>query len=167
MHAKRIEREAFAVERDARSIENRQKRVRLPIAATERFLLRLNRELGLQQGAAFVRFVTDAEMKRLNQKFRNKAKTTDVLSFPSETHTRPRGLRARARKLRGLYLGDIAISPMVARRNAKTFGRTTAEEICVLMLHGFLHLLGYDHQSDRGEMEQLEMRLRRRLGLGG
>jgi probable rRNA maturation factor len=167
MHAKQIEREAFAVERDVRSIENRQKRVRLAIAATEGFLLRLNRELGLQQGTAFVRFVTDAEMKRLNQKFRNKAKTTDVLSFPAETRTRPRGLRARTKKLRGVYLGDIAISPAVARRNAKMFGRTTAEEICVLMLHGVLHLLGYDHESDSGEMGRLEARLRRRLGLGG
>jgi len=166
MSAKRTEREAFEVE-EARSIGNRQRRIRLPIAAMERFLLRLNRELGLQQGTAFVRFVTDAEMKRLNQKFRNKKKTTDVLSFPSEARTRPRGLRARARKLRGVYLGDIAISPTVARQNAKQFGRTTAEEIWVLMLHGVLHLLGYDHESDGGEMEELELRLRRRMGLGG
>ncbi len=167
MEVKRIEREAFGVEGHGRAIENCQKQVRLHMAGAEGFLLRLNRELGLQHGTAFVRFVTDAEMKRLNQKFRKKDKTTDVLAFPSETRTRPRGLRARTKKLRGVFLGDIAISPKVARRNAKAFGRTAAEELCVLMLHGVLHLLGYDHESDSGEMEVVEARLRRRLGLGG
>jgi probable rRNA maturation factor len=62
-------------------------------------------------------------------------------------------------------LGDIAISPAIARRNAKAFGRTLSEEICILMLHGVLHLLGYDHETDRGEMERVETKLRSRLGL--
>ena len=66
---------------------------------------------------------------------------------------------------RGSFLGDIAISPVVACQNAKRFGRTMTEEICILMLHGVLHLLGYDHETDRGEMERVEARLRRRLGL--
>jgi probable rRNA maturation factor len=146
-------------------IENHQKRVPLPLRELERFMGRLNRELGLRKGAASVRFVTDAEMKRLNERFRNTAKTTDVLSFPSEDRTRLRNLRMRTKELREAFLGDIAISPVVARRNAKGFDRSMSEEICVLLLHGVLHLLGYDHETDRGEMERVEAALRIRLRL--
>jgi len=64
------------------------------------------------------------------------------------------------------YLGDIAIAPAVARRNARRLGRSLGSEMRILMLHGALHLLGYDHERDDGEMERLERRLRRRLGLG-
>jgi probable rRNA maturation factor len=153
------------VQRGFGAIENHQGAVRLELAPLERFLRRVNRELGLGPHCAFVRFVTDAEMARLNQTFRKKAGTTDVLSFPSETRSRPAELRRRVKFLRGSSLGDIAISPMVARRNGKFFGRSAEEEICVLLLHGVLHLLGYDHESDGGEMKRVEARLRRRLGL--
>jgi probable rRNA maturation factor len=148
-----------------RVIENRQRRVWLRVPELERFLLRINRLLRLRPDAAFVRLVTDAEMQRLNRKFRNQPKATDVLSFPSETRTRPRVLGARTRQLHRSYLGDIAISPAVAGRNAKAFGRTLSEEICILTLHGVLHLLGYDHETDGGEMERVEATLRSRLGL--
>jgi len=67
--------------------------------------------------------------------------------------------------LRRKFLGDIAISPAVARRNAYSLGRSLSREIHVLILHGVLHLLGYDHETDRGEMDRVEGRLRRRLGL--
>ena len=153
------------VQRDSHTIENRQGSVRLPMADLKRFLGKMYQELGVGPTAVFVCMVTDAEMKRLNQKFRNKAKTTDVLSFPWEIRTRQRALRGRAGQIRGAFLGDIAISPTVARRNAKMFGRTMREELCVLMLHGVLHLMGYDHETDRGEMERVEAKLRRRLGL--
>jgi probable rRNA maturation factor len=146
-------------------IENHQKSVPLSVPGLQRFLLRINRELGLRPDAVFVRFVGDAEMQRLNKKFRKKPKTTDVLSFPPEMRSRPLALRARTKQLRGHFLGDIAISPTVARCNAKAFGRTVPEEVCVLMLHGVLHLLGYDHETDRGEMERVEATLRSRLGL--
>lgn len=63
------------------------------------------------------------------------------------------------------YLGDIAISPEAALRNARRFARTLSQELRVLILHGVLHLAGYDHEADRGEMDRLERRLRRRLGL--
>ncbi|HKN25345.1 MAG TPA: rRNA maturation RNase YbeY [Candidatus Acidoferrum sp.] len=165
MGTNRREPRASIVQGNSPDIENRQRRVRLSLSAIERFQQRLNRELGLRPGAAFVRFVTDAEMKRLNQRFRKKAKTTDVLSFPSETRNKPHTLRSRTMEVRGSFLGDIAISPTVAARNAKAFGRTISEEIIILMLHGFLHLLGYDHETDRGEMERVEATLRRRLGL--
>ena len=148
-----------------RVIENCQKRVRLSVPRLEQFLLRISSELDLAPNATFVRLVTDTEMRRLNGKFRNKPKTTDVLSFPSETRSLPRSLRSRAMQLRDSYLGDIAISPTVAERNAKSFGRTLSEEICILMVHGVLHLLGYDHETDRGEMERVEAKLRERLGL--
>jgi rRNA maturation RNase YbeY len=65
----------------------------------------------------------------------------------------------------GDFLGDIAISPFTARRNAKKFSRTLPVELQILILHGMLHLLGYDHETDRGQMNRIEQRLRRRLGL--
>jgi probable rRNA maturation factor len=63
------------------------------------------------------------------------------------------------------YLGDIAIAPAVARANAKELGRTFNVEMRILILHGILHLMGYDHETDDGQMERREMRLRRALGL--
>lgn len=151
--------------RDLHAMENRQRAVHLELPALKRFAIRLNLELGLQADSCFVRFVTDSEMARLNKTFRNKQGTTDVLSFPSETRVRPGTLRSCAKASRGSFLGDIAISPTVARLNAKTLGRTMSEEIYVLILHGVLHLLGYDHETDRGEMERVEVMLRRRMGL--
>jgi rRNA maturation RNase YbeY len=146
------------------TIENCQGKVRLELGVFEGFLRRVRREMGLATDAVFVRFVTDREMARLNGTYRKKAKTTDVLSFPSEERRKPAGLR-RLKAVRRKFLGDVAISPVVARRNAQLFERTLEEEICVLMLHGALHLLGYDHEADRGEMERVEMKLRRRLRL--
>jgi len=166
MAAQRGEAGTRTMERNLIVMENCQRKVRLRMAPLEGFLRRVNRELGLAPGLVFVRFVTDAEMTRLNGTFRKKAKTTDVLSFPSEKRGHPAGLRRRAKSLRGAFLGDVAISPTVARCNANSFGRTFEEEICILMLHGILHLLGYDHETDRGEMERVEARLRRRLRLG-
>jgi probable rRNA maturation factor len=154
-------------EKEVCAVRNDQRRVRLDVGLHEGFLLRVNRELRLGPHSVFVSFVTDAEMARLNQTFRKKTGTTDVLSFPSEVRSRPGVLRRRVKALDGDFLGDIAISPVVARRNAKKFGRTMTEEICILVLHGVLHLLGYDHETDRGEMERVESRLRRRLELAG
>jgi rRNA maturation RNase YbeY len=152
--------------RAAASIQNAQRAVSFKIPVLEAFLLRVNREIGLVTGSYFIRFVNDSEMARLNGAFRKKPRTTDVLSFPHENRSRPTNLKRRVRSLRGSFLGDIAISPRVARRNARAFGRTFTEEVCILMLHGILHLLGYDHENDRGEMERVETRLRRRVGLG-
>lgn len=159
--------QSLGVEGNLPTVENCQRDLRLELPAFERFLSRVRREIGLGREAVFVRFVTDREMSRLNRTFRKKAKTTDVLSFPSEVRTRPANLLQRTKAVRGRFLGDIAISPVVARRNARRFCRSLPEEICILMLHGVLHLLGYDHESDRGEMERTEAKLRRRLGLAG
>ena len=110
----------------------------------------------------------------MNQAFRKKKGPTDVLSFPTIERRRPAILRkppslriqhklpdSRVRS----FLGDIAIAPSVARRNAKKLGRTLPSELQILILHGVLHLLGYDHETDRGQMDRIEARLRRKLGL--
>ena len=89
-------------------------------------------------------------MRRMNAQYRRADYATDVLSFPSET--------------RGV-LGDIAIARGVAARQAREHGHSEATEVRTLALHGLLHLLGYDHERDRGEMRRVEDRLRRRAGL--
>jgi probable rRNA maturation factor len=98
----------------------------------------------------------DAELRRLNREFRGKDEATDVLSFP-----------ARSSPARSLPdgLGDLAISFARARTQAREYGHTTEQEVRVLMLHGVLHLLGMDHESDRGQMARAEKRWRARLGL--
>ena len=94
----------------------------------------------------------DRHMRQLNFRFRGKHRSTDVLSFvpPSETPG---------------VAGDIAISLDTASRNARARGHAVSEEIRILVLHGILHLAGYDHERDDGEMAAREGELRRRLGL--
>ena len=147
-------------------ILNRQSRIPLQAAGLARFLASVRHELKLGRRELNVCFVDDREIARLNRRFRGKPKPTDVLSFPSNgtAEGNRAGDLSFAHDKR--FLGDIAISPRVARRNAKRFGRTLDEELRVLMLHGVLHLMGYDHEADSGEMEQLEARLRTKLGLG-
>ncbi len=146
-------------------ILNRQRAVRLARPPLESFLRRVKNELGLDEADLTVCLVSDAEIARMNQKFRKKKGPTDVLSFPMVTPRRPPRLR-RSRMIKsGEYLGDIAISPSTARRYAKKYGRKLSNELQVLILHGVLHLLGYDHESDRGEMDRIERKLRKRLGL--
>jgi probable rRNA maturation factor len=65
------------------------------------------------------------------------------------------------------YIGDIAISPETARRNARRFARSLPAEMRILILHGMIHLAGFDHETDHGEMDRLERRLRKRLGVAG
>jgi probable rRNA maturation factor len=142
-------------------ILNRQNRIRIQQAPLVRFEARLRRELVLQGRELTVCFVDDREMARLNKKFRGKAKPTDVLSFPTNGHA-DRGFSPRRRED---FLGDIAISPETARRNAQRYGRALDDELRVLILHGVLHLLGHDHETDSGQMERKEIRLRRKFGL--
>lgn len=104
-----------------------------------------------------VRFAGDRAMRRANRQFRGKDQTTDVLSFPG-----PGAGGAGAGGGAGGHLGDVLISVPQARRQAAAAGRGAEREIRVLLLHGVLHCLGYDHEADGGEMERLERRLRRR-----
>jgi probable rRNA maturation factor len=142
-------------------ILNRQKRVRIKKIGLARFEARLRRALALGGRELTVCFVDDREIARLNKKFRGKAMPTDVLSFPADRNADARFVADRGEK----YLGDIAISPQVAWRNAQRDGRSLDDELRVLMLHGVLHLLGHDHETDDGQMERKEMRLRRKFGL--
>jgi probable rRNA maturation factor len=113
-------------------------------------------------GEVSVAFVSDARMRVLNRVHRGQDYATDVLSFPSGEPGRlgdPVGLREPA------SLGDVVIAAGVARRQAKAAGHAFGVEARVLALHGLLHLLGYDHETDGGAMSRLESRLRRKGGL--
>jgi len=162
-------------------ILNRQRAVRLARRPLESFLRRAQEAVGFQGAGVTVCLVSDAEIARLNETFRKKKGPTDVLSFPAVMRRRPRRSAPPARPGRkkrpaleggpykrieaGEYLGDIAISPATARRYAKKNGRKLSSELRVLILHGVLHLLGYDHETDRGQMDRVERKLRKRLGL--
>jgi probable rRNA maturation factor len=147
-------------------ILNRQRTARLARRPLELFLRRVWHELGLEGAEVTVCLVSDAEIARMNAAFRGKKGPTDVLSFPAVENRRPlRISRGRRGPMKNRYLGDVAISPATAGRNAKTYGRTLGSEIRILILHGVLHLLGYDHETDRGAMDRLERKLRLRLGL--
>jgi probable rRNA maturation factor len=97
-------------------------------------------------------------MARLNETFRKKHGPTDVLSFPANGDRPEQGAE---------YIGDIAISPETAQRNARRFSRSLPVEMRILILHGMIHLAGFDHETDHGEMDRLERRLRKRLGVAG
>ena len=104
-------------------------------------------ELAPEAESLGVRFAGDREVRRANRHFRGKDKATDVLSFPGEEG----------------HLGDILISVPTARRQAAGAGHPVERELKILLLHGLLHCLGHDHETDSGEMERLERRLRRRF----
>jgi probable rRNA maturation factor len=101
------------------------------------------------------RITNDAELQSLNAQFRKKDYPTDVLSFPA--------VHAPIRRV--CVLGDIAISIQRARTQAREYHHAPEDEIRILMLHGLLHLLGMDHESDSGQMKRTETRWRRKLGL--
>lgn len=131
-----------------------QKRVPdLTEVALERFVARARRVAGLK-GTVDVLLTSNAEMQSLNQRFRKKEKATDVLSFPAG----PGSPRKR-------FSGEIAISAEIAMQNARALDHTAAQEVKILVLHGILHLRGYDHECDRGEMARRERQLRTRLRL--
>jgi len=150
-------------------ILNHQRRVRVPIRILESFFARVRRRLRLSSDALAIALVSDAQIARWNSSYRGKPRPTDVLSFPT-THPALKPKRggiseARDSSSSTLYLGDIAIAPAVARRNSRRFGRTFTQEMQILILHGILHLMGYDHETDSGQMERYERRLRREFGL--
>jgi len=149
-------------------ILNQQHEVCLALRPLESFLRRVQRELGLKPSGMTVCLVSAAGMARLNQNFRRKQGPTDVLSFPTAAKQKPVRFRHRLHATnsgRHEYLGDIAISPATARRYAKKQERPLASELRVLILHGVLHLLGYDHETDHGQMDRIERKLRKRFGL--
>ncbi|HKW18118.1 MAG TPA: rRNA maturation RNase YbeY [Terriglobales bacterium] len=116
----------------------------------EDFVRAVRKAAGLR-GEVSVLITSDLMIRRLNSRFRGKHSATDVLSFP-------------AAESNG-FTGDIAISLDIASRNARRLGHSVTEEIRILILHGILHLAGYDHEDDQGEMEEKETELREKFGL--
>ena len=127
---------------------NRQRRRRVDAARLRRVLDAAAEALCVEGEVALV-LAGDSLVHRLNREYRGKDEPTDVLSFPGD------GAEGS--------LGDIVISLDTAARNARGLGRTLPQELDVLALHGFLHVLGHDHETDGGTMDRIERRLRRRL----
>ena len=138
-------------------VVNRQRRVELDEDRWRDFGERALKKIGAGETGATVAFVSDRAMRELNRRWRGKAGTTDVLAFPAE--------QDEFEKAEGATLGDVIISVERAERQAVEHGLTLENEIEQLILHGLLHLCGYDHETDGGEMNALELRLRRRLGI--
>jgi len=122
-----------------------------PTNRVRRLLGRAAREMRDRHREVSVYFCADRRMAGLNGRWRRKNRPTDVLAFPAGGD--------------GGFLGDIVISIPYATRQARRRGETPAKEIDRLLLHGYLHLLGYDHETDHGEMDALEARLRGTLGI--
>jgi probable rRNA maturation factor len=119
-----------------------------------RFVVQARRAAGVQEATNVL--VTNAKrMRRLNRQFRGKDKPTDVLSFPSSDG---KGLKVAPS-------GEIAICGEIAEENAERFGHSPAQEVKILILHGMLHLAGFDHERDNGRMARKEAELRRILHL--
>ncbi len=130
-------------------VVSRQRKKKIDTAAWETFAARAAEAIGRHGSSATIAFVSDKTIRQLNRQFRGIDKATDVLSFPDDTDES--------------NLGDIAISVDTASGQAKENGLQFDEEVAQLILHGLLHLCGYDHETDNGEMNKLELRLRKKL----
>ena len=175
------------------TVVNLQKKIRLDAKPLREFVERLRSFGSEAEGKDYaVALVSDKRMTELNKFFRGKDSTTDVLSFrhendkflsvppaeaggavgsvekglPNEASTTPSAEAAATPHIQeGSFLGDIVISAEQAQRQAEENGLTLENEIQQLILHGLLHLCGYDHESDQGEMNARELELRDNLGI--
>jgi len=129
------------------------RKTNLPSARTLALFLRQAQVAVRLRGQVTVLLTTDAKVRSLNRRFRGKNKETDVLSFPADGFGPEK------------IAGDLAIGIPVAQKQAVEHNHPLATEIKVLMLHGLLHLAGYDHETDTGEMARKEQLLRARLKL--
>lgn len=114
--------------------------------------------IGRAPASASIVFVRDPLMRNLNREYRNVDRPTDVLSFPSRDEASAPDSFTDA-----LFLGEVVISTDTALRQAREAGHSVGREVSELVIHGMLHLCGFDHETDRGEMNRLELRLRRNL----
>lgn len=128
---------------------NRQRKVSFDDREVAAFARQAVREVGRGREIAVV-VASDAALRQANARFRGKRFSTDVLSFPDGEQGR---------------LGDILISAHRAERQARQYGHRVEDELKLLILHGLLHLIGYDHESDRGDMRRVEARWRKKYGL--
>ena len=115
------------------------------------YLEKIQNEL-VKDGTVELIFVDDQEIKSLNKNFRQIDKITDVLSFPLDF-------------MEGLPLGSIVINIQMAKQKAKEFGHSLEDEIALMFIHGLLHLIGYDHETDHGQMRQKEQELIEKFSL--
>ena len=138
-------------------VVNRQRKMPLDCERWRAFVEKSWKAIPTKAEGVTVAFVSDRAMRELNRLWRHKQGTTDVLSFPVELD--------EFEKAEGSSLGDVVVSVEQAARQAKENGLTLDQEIAQLILHGLIHLCGYDHSTDDGEMNRLELRLRRRLGI--
>ena len=132
-------------------VVNRQRKAKIPKRDWSVLANRILERVGRKESTAIIAFVSDDRIRQLNQRYRGFDKATDVLSFPTGEED--------------VALGDIAISIERARAQARQNGLTLEQEIAQLILHGLLHLCGYDHETDNGEMNSIELKLRRELGI--
>lgn len=140
-------------------IVNQQRKVKIETDNFRDFTENAVAAIGRAKGKDLtVAFVSDRKIKELNRTFRNKNKPTDVLSFPYEPDDYDYSETED-------FLGDVVISLEQAERQARENDLTLETEIRQLILHGILHLCGYDHETDSGEMNKLELRLRRKLNV--
>ncbi len=133
-------------------VVSRQRKRKIDTQAWETFAARAAEAIGQSGSSATIAFVSDKTIRGLNRQFRGIDKATDVLSFP-------------AGDTDDTNLGDIAISVDTADAQATENALKFDEEVAQLILHGLLHLCGYDHETDNGEMNRLEVRLRKKLGI--
>ena len=138
-------------------IVNRQRQRKLNAKHWREFGARALDAIGKDQKTATIVFVSDGAIQALNRRFRGKNQSTDVLSFPSAVE--------RFEIETAAQLGDVIISVPRALAQAKENGLSFADEVSQLILHGLLHLCGYDHETDQGEMNRHELRLRKKLGI--
>lgn len=145
----RLQREMSSESNDPAWFWNRQRKVSFDDRDVAKFVKRVARDVGRGREFAVV-VASDAALRQANARFRGKRSATDVLSFPDGEQGR---------------LGDILISAFRAERQAREFGHRIEDELKLLVLHGLLHLVGYDHEADNGEMRRVEKRWRRKYGL--
>jgi probable rRNA maturation factor len=146
-------------------IYNRQRRVRLLPKQLDHFAFEVASTLKLGRRWFDVSLVDDAEIQRLNGEFRGQSKPTDVLSFPWAAANRKFEGRVEAFEELNGFVGDVVISTQTAARDAAEEGMSLDVKLRQLILHGVLHLLGYDHESDKGKMHRLERKLRKQFGI--
>jgi rRNA maturation RNase YbeY len=142
---------------------NQQESVEVNVRALSAYLGRIRTLLDLRGRELNVCLVDDRTIRRLNAAHRGKARPTDVLAYPWADNSGGIPPEDSAQKEFANFLGDVVISAETAARNARREGHSVEREAEWLMLHGVLHLLGFDHEADHGEMVSLEVALRSRL----
>ena len=138
-------------------VVNRQRKLKVDCDRWQAFAEKALAMVPTKSDGVTVAFVSDRAMIELNRMWRHKQGTTDVLSFPAEP--------AKFESGEGSNLGDVVISLEQAARQAKQNHVSLEDEIAQLILHGLIHLCGYDHSTDKGEMNRLELQLRKKLGI--